>query len=253
MKNWTIKEALDVIRKGEDVEAVKEIGSRYPLFAMAAALNSLYHVALLMGDEFTLDRLMAEPEDEKTEGDSGCPIEGNMNDPEEAEDGELDPKALEALSVKDLMALCDERGIKIPHFGKAKKFYIDKLMAGAGGAAEEKKQAEEDEPEDWGDEPEEKKDPYDGKSARELHAMCKERGIKADIKKPAKFYLDLLKKDDEKKAKEDEKEDPDDDWGEEPEEKPTKVTKTSDQKKVKAQQKQEPKKAPAEDDDDWNI
>lgn len=247
MKNWTIKEALDVIRKGEDIEVVKEIGSRYPLFAMAAASNSMYHLALLMGDEFTLDKLRSEPEEGETEGGRGCPIKGNMNEPEEAESGELDPKALEAMSVKDLMALCDERGIKIPHFGKAKKFYICKLMADSGVVVEE------DEAEDWGDEPEVKEDPYEGKSAKELHAMCKERGIKADIKKPAKFYLDLLKKDDEKKVKEAVKEDPDDDWGDEPEEKPSKATKTSDPKKSKAQPKQEPKKAPAVEDDDWNI
>lgn len=247
MKNWTIKEALDVIRKGEDIEAVKEIGSRYPLFAMAAALNSMYHLALLMGDEFTLDKLRSEPEEGETEGDSSCPIKGNMNEPEDAESGELDPKALEAMSVKDLMALCDERGIKIPHFGKAKKFYICKLMADSGVVVEE------DEAEDWGDEPEVKEDPYEGKSAKELHAMCKERGIKADIKKPAKFYLDLLKKDDEKKVKEAVKEDPDDDWGDKPEEKPSRATKTSDPKKSKVQPKQEPKKAPAVEDDDWNI
>lgn len=50
---------------------------------------------------------------------------------------------------------------------------------------------------------------YAGKAAPELFKECKKRGIKAAPKKPAKYYIDLLKADD---AKGGESEDEDDDW-----------------------------------------
>lgn len=50
---------------------------------------------------------------------------------------------------------------------------------------------------------------YAGKAAPELFKECKKRGIKAALKKPAKYYIDLLEKDD---AKGGESEDEDDDW-----------------------------------------
>lgn len=50
---------------------------------------------------------------------------------------------------------------------------------------------------------------YAGKAAPELFKECKKRGIKAAPKKPAKYYIDLLEKDD---AKGGESEDEDDDW-----------------------------------------
>lgn len=50
---------------------------------------------------------------------------------------------------------------------------------------------------------------YAGKAAPELFKECKKRGIKAAPKKPAKYYIDLLEKDDDKGG---ESEDEDDDW-----------------------------------------
>ena len=50
---------------------------------------------------------------------------------------------------------------------------------------------------------------YAGKAAPELFKECKKRGIKAAPKKPAKYYIDLLEKDD---VKGNESEDEDDDW-----------------------------------------
>ena len=68
-------------------------------------------------------------------------------------------------------------------------------------AAEEKAEPEADVAEDDGK--------YAGKAAPELFKECKKRGIKAAPKKPAKYYIDLLEKDD---AKGGEPEDEDDDW-----------------------------------------
>lgn len=51
---------------------------------------------------------------------------------------------------------------------------------------------------------------YDGMNAMELFKECKKRGIKAQPKKTAKFYKDLLEKNDAKGASDGE--DEDDDW-----------------------------------------
>lgn len=64
------------------------------------------------------------------------------------------------------------------------------------------------EPEPDAAEPESGK--YDGMNAMELFKECKKRGIKAQPKKTAKFYKDLLEKNDAEGASDDEGED--DDW-----------------------------------------
>lgn len=56
---------------------------------------------------------------------------------------------------------------------------------------------------------------YAGKNAMELFKLCKSRKLKAQPKKPAKYYIDILEKDDAAKAEEpaaDDTEDDDDDW-----------------------------------------
>lgn len=69
----------------------------------------------------------------------------------------------------------------------------------------QKKEAEPDPKEDASEDD----NKYAGKAAPELFKECKKRGIKAAPKKPAKYYIDLLEKDD---AKCNEPEDEDDDW-----------------------------------------
>lgn len=44
-KNWTAKEAAQVIREGKDLEAIKDIGSRFPIFAVMAAGNDVFAFA----------------------------------------------------------------------------------------------------------------------------------------------------------------------------------------------------------------
>ena len=97
-----------------------------------------------------------------------------------------------------------------------------------------KAKAEEEDDEDEGE--------YAGMSAMDLYKECKNRGIKAAAKKPAKYYVDLLEKDD---ASGD-----DDDWDDEPEEKPaSKAAKKPAAKK--AAKKAEPEDD--DDDDEWDI
>lgn len=240
MRNWTINEAVKVINEGTDLEAIKEIASHFPVFAMAAAKNDLAGVAVLMGEKFTLNRLSKEP------------INVNVNDNKEAAT-ETD-KPLEEMTTKELMKLCDARGIKVPHYGKNKQFYLEQLQ-GAGDTEDvvDLEEGEWSEEEDQADQA----DPYEGKTAKELHAMCKERGIKADIKKPAKFYADLLRKADAEEAESDDGEG-EDDWGEEtPDEKATKKAKNGKAAgkggKSKTTSKPAAADADADDDEDWDI
>ena len=80
--------------------------------------------------------------------------------------------------------------------------------AGTKKRGSEPAQQEEAEP-DTKEEADEAEGKYAGKAAPELFKECKKRGIKAAPKKPAKYYIDLLEKDD---AKGGESEDEDDDW-----------------------------------------
>lgn len=245
MKNWTINEAVKVINEGTDLEAIKEIVSHFPVFAMAAAKNDLAGVAVLMGEKFTLNRLAKEPVDITAENDGAeeAPATGKG----EAKAAPAGDKALEDMTTKELMKLCDARGIKVPHYGKNKQFYLEQLQ-GAGGAEAKAEEAAE---EDWNEE-EAQADPYEGKTAKELHAMCKERGIKADIKKPAKFYADLLRKAD---AEEAESGDGEEDWGEEEaaEEAPAPKTKPAAKGGNKPAGKAKPAAKPAADEENWDI
>lgn len=95
--------------------------------------------------------------------------------------------------------------------------------------------------------------PYEGKSAKELFNLCKERKIDVEAKQPAEVYIKALLKDDEAKAKAaakpakpakpvpppaPPKKDEDDDWDDE-EEAPKKETKKAE--KVE------------DDDEEWDI
>lgn len=248
MKNWTIKEAVATIQAGTDLDGIKEITSHFPVFALAAAKNDLAGVAVLMSDKFTLNRLAKEPTADEDGEDNGAEQEATKasgkNAKADADGGE--DKSLEEMTTKELMKLCDKRGIKVPHYGKNKQFYLEQLQ---GAGAEKDTDAEDNAAEET------EADPYEGKTAKELHAMCKERGIRADIKKPAKFYAELLRKAD-AEAEEAEDDGDGDDWGEDegeeaPAEKPAKSGKSGGKGK---NTKSAAKAATKEDDgDEWDI
>lgn len=96
---------------------------------------------------------------------------------------------------------------------------VDKPEADAEEEAEKpapKKRARKAKAEEPEDETESDGDgEYAGKNAMELFKLCKSRKLKAQPKKPAKYYIDILEKDDAANAKEsvaDGTEDDDDDW-----------------------------------------
>lgn len=198
MKNWTIKEAINVINAGTDEAAIKELAKHFPMFFMAVAKNDMIALANAMGEKFTVRKLdfgstAATNDDEDAENETGAE--------EAATPADVD---LNAMSTKQLMKLCDERGIKVPHYGKNKQFYLDALNA-AGTTPAAAGEADEDE-----DAEVEGENPYEGKSAMDLFKECKKRGIKAAAKKPAKYYVDLLTKADAEAATAES--DEEDDW-----------------------------------------
>lgn len=241
MRNWTIKEAVEAINKN-DTTAIKEISKHFPMFFLAIARNDLQALAAMMPEKFTVRRLVMV--DAADETDAADTEETETDDG--AADGDVD---LSTMSTKELMKLCDKRGIKVPHYGKNKQFYLDALNgAGDAGESEEIKEAED-----------ESNDPYEGKTAMELFKECKKRGIKAEPKQKAAAYIKLLKADD---AKSDEPEEAEDDWGdeEEAEEKTTKKPAAKSTKSAGAKKSGTTKKAAAkdpepaaDDDDEWDI
>lgn len=248
MKNWTVKEAVETIRAGKDVDGIKEIAKYFPMFFRAVCMNDIDALTAGMGsNKFTVRRveqgyaaLATEDVDDAEENASGA-----TEATEDAGDEDLS-----AMSTKELMKLCDKRGIKVPHYGKNKQFYLDALQNAGGEEAE----AEDDATEEASD------DPYEGKSAMELYKLAKKRGLKVEPKKKAAVYAEALRKADvEAEQTEDNAED--EDWGDEEdaeEEVPKKATgKGAKKASAKSTKKAPAKKAePAEeedDGDDWDI
>lgn len=243
MRNWTIKDAVAVIQNGKDTEAIREIAKHFPVFFMAVAKNDLGAVAAMMTDKMTVRRLQAEATEADEDSDEAEEVEA-ADDTDTSDDGGED---LESMSTKQLIALCGKRGIKVPKYGKNKKFYLEALQGGA----------EEAEAEDDGDDDDTEDDPYAGKNAIQLYSLCKKRGLKVKPKQKAAVYLEALKKAD-AAASDDAESDQDDDWGEddnEAEEK--KPAKKAPAKKPTARvaKKAEPKpdEDDGDDDDDWEI
>lgn len=234
MKNWTVKEAAQVIRENKDTEAIKEIVKHFPLFAVIVAGRDFDGLTDAMPEHLTVRKI----ENELNNGTTDAEDADVDDEQEEAEDSEQD---LESMSTKQLIALCGKRGIRVPKYGKNKQFYLDALN-GANGEEPDEEVADE----------EEEDDPV------ALYKKCKKAGLKVAPKKSAKYYKDQLAK-----AAEAERSDEDDDWDDEDgdeeqaEEKPKKSAKKAPVKKApkkpaKKEQLEE-EEDDDEDDDEWDI
>ena len=247
-KNYTFNEAVKIIAKGTDLEAITDIGRRYPILAHKIAV-----VTAKAGEEFV--DLMGYMPDYLTANKVNTAIKAGITESgsdEDAEDAEAEATTEDAgedateataqwdesMSAKQLWDILGKAG-KRKLAKSTKKADLVEACKQAFGAATEA-EAEDDATE---------ANPYEGKSAMELFKECKARKIKAVPKKPAKFYADLLIKDDAAKAEATEVEsEEDDDWGDEEAEAPKKEKKAPDKKPAK--------KAAAKDedeDDDWDI
>lgn len=164
--------------------------------------KDLTKVKAVLGQEEAAGK-KPEKADNKKAADTKAKKEELARDPEpEAESGDY-----ESMKAADLYKLCCERGISSQCKKRDKASLIAVLRANEGGADPE---PEEDTDDDWGDDPEpEEKDPYAGKTARELYKMCIERGLKVKKQLAPEAYAKVLKEDDAKGTGD---EDSEDDW-----------------------------------------
>ena len=249
-KNWSAYEAAKEIY-GDNKENIAEIGSRFPLFARKVALtNNVQLLDVLKalpkvtarvvetglkemdGEEVDIEDDVEETEAPKKDKASKKTPKSKQPVPEEDDDWEdedAETSEYDSMTGKELYALCCKRGISSQCKSRSKDALIEMLVKLDNGEIEpagDKKKAdapkkstkankkaqkvEEPDEDDWDDEDEDE-DPYAGKTARELFAICKERGIKTKPQQKADVYAKLLKADDAKGEAEDE-EDDDEDW-----------------------------------------
>ena len=285
-KNYTMTEVANIFATGTDSESMADIGKRYPLLAIkmtalvTKAPKETVDIFGYMPDYLSANKVnkaikdggedVSEAEDDETE----VPAEKPAKKPVAKEKAKAAPKAkaegtdydsMNNKQMYDLLGELGERKACKAEFGDLSKASMTAYLKkhhGDGATAEAE------------DEAEEETGKYDGKKAPELYALCKKRGIKAEPKKTAKYYIDLLEKADAAEAEEEPEDD--DDWGEdaeaeesadddtddedewkEPEEKPKKKAGRPKKAAAKPVAKKAPKKVEEEseddDDDDWDI
>lgn len=240
-KNYTIKEATEIIKAGTDFEAITDIGRRYPVLAHKLAV-----LTAKAGDE-VVDLMSYMPEylsANKVNSAIKESIEGGASDDDAEDAGSAEWN--ESMSAKQLWEILGKAGKRKLAKSTKKADLVEACKQAFGAAAE-------DEVEDDAEDATEEAGAYDGKSAIELFKECKKRGIKAPAKKPAKFYADLLTKND---AESGDAGDEGDDWDEDDAEdkEETKPAKKSAEKKAPAKSgKKAAKKEEDSDEDDWDI
>lgn len=252
-KNYTIKEATEIIKAGTDFEAITDIGRCYPVLAHKLAV-----LTAKAGDE-VVDLMSYMPEylsANKVNSAIKKSIEGGASDDDAEDDAaEVEDDTTEDagsaewnenMSAKQLWEILGKAGKRKLAKSTKKADLVEACKQAFGAAAE-------DEAEDDAEDATEEAGAYDGKSAMELFKECKKRGIKAPAKKPAKFYADLLTKND---AESGDAGDEGDDWDEDDAEdkEETKPAKKSAEKKAPAKSgKKAAKKEEDSDEDDWDI
>ena len=260
-KNYTFNEAVKIIAKGTDLEAITDIGRRYPVLAhkiavvTAKAGEEFVDLMGYMPDYLTANKVNTAIKAGITESDSDEDAEDTEATTEDASENATEATVQwnESMSAKQLWDILGKAGKRKLAKSTKKADLVEACKQAFGAATEAEAEAEDAEAEDDATEA----NPYEGKSAMELFKECKARKIKAAPKKPAKFYADLLIKDDAAKAEATEAEsEEDDDWGDEEAEAPKKEDKKAAPKasakggKAKAAKKAD---AESEDDDDWDI
>lgn len=300
-KNYTIAEAVQIIAENGDNEALMDLGKRYPLLTQKIArvavkagedfvdlmsfmpeylsankVNSAIKKMLDEapdadedveddGDEDDGDEDEAEEKPAKKAGKKGRPAKAKKSDDDDEDDdaeeaGSYDYDSMNNAKMYKLLGELGKRKDCKEKFGDLSHDSMLKYLKKYGPKSDATGEADDE------DDAEESGDEYEGKSAVELYKLCKQRKIKAEQKKPAKYYIGLLKKADEEAAAEAEADDveEDEEWDDDEEEAPKKSAKKAPAKKEKtapakgnkAAKKAEPEEADeddADDDDEWEI
>lgn len=271
-KNYTIAEAVQIIAENGDNEALMDLGKRYPLLTQKIA-----RVAVKAGEDF-VDLMSFMPEylsankvnsaikkmlDEAPDADEDAEDDGAEDEAEEKpakkapakkakkaaddeeEAGSYDYDSMNNAKMYKLLGELGKRKDCKEKFGDLSHDSMLKYLKKYGPKSDATGEADDE------DDAEESGDEYEGKSAVELYKLCKQRKIKAEQKKPAKYYIGLLKKADEEAAAEAEE---DEEWDDDEEEAPAKKApaKKAPAKVKKAAKKAEPEEAD-DDDDEWDI
>jgi hypothetical protein len=169
-KSYSVAEAVKVLAENKDHEAVMDITRRYPMVAVRAA-----RIIGQAGNDF-VEFMSFMPEYLSANKVNGSIKKSLFGDKDPETESEADDD-----SAEDEMPKPEKKSGR----GRKKKEEVEEEAEGT---------------EDTEDEEEESTSKYDGKSAMDLFKECKKRGIKAEPKKPSKFYIGLLEKDDAKKA-----------------------------------------------------
>lgn len=292
-KNYTIAEAVQIIAENGDNEALIDLGKRYPLLTQKIA-----RVAVKAGEDF-IDLMSFMPEylsankvnsaikkmlDEAPDTDDDVEDDGDEEEAEEKpakkaakkapakkakksaddeedddveEGGSYDYDSMNNAKMYKLLGELGKRKDCKEKFGDLSHDSMLKYLKKYGPKSDATGEADDEDVEDDTD------DGYEGKSAVELYKLCKQRKIKAEQKKPANYYIGLLKKADEEAATEAEVDDAEEDeeWDDDEEEAPKKSAKKAPAKKEKAApangkkaaKKAEPEEADDDDDEEWEI
>lgn len=184
--DYTFSKAVKVIAEGTDMEAMQDIGKRFPLL-----MHYVSKLVATSGTDFVEFAsklpafLTALKVNSALKADSA-------DETEEKEEAPVEEAGAEKVEAEEKKEEAPKKGRR----GRPKK---------------------NPEPVEVEDKKEEEEDSYSGKTAKELFMLCKSRGIKAVPKKDSAFYAELLRKADAEEAEDD------DDWGDE--EEPTEVEK----------------------------
>ena len=249
-KNYTFAEAVRIINAGTDMEAITDIGRRYPILmhkvttVCAKAGEAFVDLMSYMPEYLTANKVNTILKNNAGETEATESEETETEEATEAtETTETEAKDYESMSAKEMWDLLGKAGKRKLAKSTKKADLVEACKQAFGNGATTEAEAEE-----GAEEATEEAGAYDGKSAMELFKECKKRGIQAAPKKPAKFYADLLVKNDAESKNETEAE-TEDEWDEEPK-KEVKETKTK--KSAPKTEKKATKKAESEDDD-WDI
>lgn len=250
-KNWTVAEAIKAIMNN-DKEAISDIGKRFPLFTVSAAEikesdTGVMRIIEALPERVTVRVIEAamkgdsenenadsENEEEETQEESGeekKEVKKGRGRPKGTKKAETSVNKYDGMSARELFNLCKERGLEVKPKLSAEE-YVKALKA----ADKEEEKKDTDKATDGS--------AYEGMTAMELFKECKKRGIKVEVKKPAKVYVELLEKNDAENAAEEAE---DDDWGDGDDTDSAKEVKNDTKKSTK------PAKQEEADDDDWDI
>ncbi|MDE7431930.1 MAG: hypothetical protein K2N34_08460 [Lachnospiraceae bacterium] len=271
-KNYSLTEAVQIIVENEDAAQITELGRRFPLLVSkitrlaTKAGEELNDLMQFMPENLSANKVNqgikkaleedgsvdADDEDFEDDAEEETPAskskqvaKGNgkkkTTDEEVADEGDTD---YDSWNNAKMYKYLGEIGKRKDCKEKMGGFSHDQMLKYLKKYGPDNTASDD---EDFEEEAEEQVS-YDGMSAVELYKLCKERKVKADPKKPAKYYVSLLKKADEEAAQAEDDAEEDEDWDDEEE---TPAPKAKGKPAAKGKSKQVKKEE--EDDEDWDI